>query len=44
MRSIPGIARGTHLAKANALHNITKALTILQQKKVLPNSFELVCA
>lgn len=34
MRSIPGIARGTQLAKANALYNITKALTILQQKKV----------
>ncbi|KAG1691977.1 hypothetical protein DVH05_025956 [Phytophthora capsici] len=39
MRSIPGITRpsGKHpLSKASALHNITKALNILQQKKTMP--------
>ncbi|KAG3194514.1 hypothetical protein PC128_g9290 [Phytophthora cactorum] len=39
MRSIPGITRPTGkqpLSKASALHNITKALNILQQKKTMP--------
>jgi hypothetical protein len=37
MRSIPGVTRPTGkqlLSKASSLHNITKALSILQQKKV----------
>ncbi|ETK87744.1 hypothetical protein L915_07878 [Phytophthora nicotianae] len=39
MRSIPGITRPTSnqpLSKASALHNITKALNILRQKKTMP--------
>lgn len=39
MRSIPGITRPSvnhPLSKASALHNITKALNILQQKKTMP--------
>ncbi|KAL3670038.1 hypothetical protein V7S43_005408 [Phytophthora oleae] len=39
MRSIPGITRPSGkqpLSKASALHNITKALNILQQKKTMP--------
>ncbi|KAE9021821.1 hypothetical protein PR003_g12561 [Phytophthora rubi] len=39
MRSIPGITRPSgkqSLSKASSLHNITKALAILQQKKTMP--------
>ncbi|KAL4114078.1 hypothetical protein PRIC2_014758 [Phytophthora ramorum] len=39
MRSIPGITRPSgknQLSKASALHNISKALAILQQKKTMP--------
>ncbi|KAG6610944.1 uncharacterized protein IUM83_08231 [Phytophthora cinnamomi] len=39
MRSIPGITRPSGkqpLSKASSLHNITKALAILQQKKTMP--------
>ncbi|KAG7389063.1 hypothetical protein PHYPSEUDO_011332 [Phytophthora pseudosyringae] len=39
MRSLPGITRPTGkqpLSKASALHNITKALNLLQQKKTMP--------
>ncbi|KAE9337517.1 hypothetical protein PF008_g12497 [Phytophthora fragariae] len=39
MRSIPGITRPSgkqSLSKASTLHNITKALAILQQKKTMP--------
>ncbi|KAE9116735.1 hypothetical protein PF005_g3596 [Phytophthora fragariae] len=39
MRSMPGITRPSgkqSLSKASTLHNITKALAILQQKKTMP--------
>jgi hypothetical protein len=35
MRCIQGIDRKPNVTKATALHNISKALEILQQKKVL---------
>lgn len=35
MRGIPGVvSKEGHISKASALHNINKALSILQSKKV----------
>lgn len=39
MRGIQGVCRKANLTKANALHNISKALEILQQKKVVCSQF-----